>query len=233
MGAAYRNRTDDLRITRTKKAVQRRPLSHSCPAHPISGSVNVHGHPGLALADALARSAAALRRAESAEPEPHVWRAADLQTACQHSGSSRSHYRCHERALSDADSADCASAEQILRRLRFYYIEKIGVLIGLGLSLTLTNSSPGAPARILPSTIRGISIARGTRPVTASVAALPATSAARTTDARRKRRRLTRDSLPAHGALDRANAKQSVPPCVGSGMLLVRRLPYAELSAWE
>ena len=54
-GAAYRNRTDDLRITRRIRGVQCRPPGYSCPARRISRSGRVHGHPGLPLANLLAR----------------------------------------------------------------------------------------------------------------------------------------------------------------------------------
>src|ERR1700761_9009333 len=57
LGAAYRNRTDDLRITRTARGVHGRPLGHSKPVRTISGSAGVHGDPGMLLADALAASA--------------------------------------------------------------------------------------------------------------------------------------------------------------------------------
>jgi hypothetical protein len=57
IGAAYRNRTDDLRITRRIRAVQRRPTGRSCPAHRAPQSACVQCHPELLLADALARTA--------------------------------------------------------------------------------------------------------------------------------------------------------------------------------
>jgi hypothetical protein len=56
-GAAYRNRTDDLSIMRRIRAVQRRPQGHSRPSHCAAQSARVHAHPGLLLADALARAA--------------------------------------------------------------------------------------------------------------------------------------------------------------------------------
>lgn len=55
-GAAYRNRTDDLRITRRIRVVHSCPLHGSCPAHRDSRSTQVRGRPGLLLADPLARS---------------------------------------------------------------------------------------------------------------------------------------------------------------------------------
>src|SRR5262249_28415352 len=55
LGAAYRNRTDDLRITKRIGVVRRRPLGHSRPAHQAPGFIPVHGHPAWLLADLLAR----------------------------------------------------------------------------------------------------------------------------------------------------------------------------------
>jgi hypothetical protein len=103
-----------------------------------------------------------------------------------------SEHHCPQAELSDGvGSADYEGAERIWGRLRYFYIEKTGVLRVPGLFFTLMNSRPGAPARMLPSTIRGISMARGTMPVTASVAALPAIIDARSTDAGRGRIRRT------------------------------------------
>jgi hypothetical protein len=56
-GAACRNRTDDLRITRRMRVVHGRPVSHSAPARRGSRSEHVRDHPGLLLANALARTA--------------------------------------------------------------------------------------------------------------------------------------------------------------------------------
>jgi hypothetical protein len=53
-GAAYRNRTDDLRITRSIRLVQGRPLRHYRPARPAWHSTGIRGHPALLLAPALA-----------------------------------------------------------------------------------------------------------------------------------------------------------------------------------
>jgi hypothetical protein len=55
-GAAYRNRTDDLRITRRIQAVHRCPQDHSCPDRRGAHSSQVQGRPGSLLADPLARS---------------------------------------------------------------------------------------------------------------------------------------------------------------------------------
>jgi hypothetical protein len=56
-GAAYRNRTDDLRITRRTSGVHRRPVSHNRPARAASRSEHVQADPGSLLADALAMPA--------------------------------------------------------------------------------------------------------------------------------------------------------------------------------
>ena len=48
----------ELRITRRIRGVQCRPPGHSCPARRASRSDRVHGHPGLLLANPLARQAA-------------------------------------------------------------------------------------------------------------------------------------------------------------------------------
>jgi hypothetical protein len=55
--AAYRNRTDDLRITRRMRAVHGHPAGHSSPVRRGSRSAHVRDHPGLLLANALARAA--------------------------------------------------------------------------------------------------------------------------------------------------------------------------------
>ena len=55
LGAAYRNRTDDLRITRRMQLVQDRPPGHSRPACRVPVAIPVHGRPVLLLADPLAR----------------------------------------------------------------------------------------------------------------------------------------------------------------------------------
>ena len=55
-GAAYRNRIDDLRITRRITVVQGCPGSHVCPARLASQSVRVRDDPGSLLANPLARS---------------------------------------------------------------------------------------------------------------------------------------------------------------------------------
>src|ERR1700722_17152300 len=99
--------------------------------------------------------------------------------------------------LSDGiHSADYEGVGRILGRLRPSYTEKTGRRLAPGLCFTLMNSSPGVPARMLPITISGISMARGTIPVTAIAAALPATIDARTTDAGRGRIRRTVQSIP-------------------------------------
>ena len=54
--AAYRNRTDDLRITRSAQPVHRHPLCHPRPACWAPDSTQVHGRPRSLLADLLARS---------------------------------------------------------------------------------------------------------------------------------------------------------------------------------
>ena len=54
--AAYRNRTDDLRITRRITAIHGCPRSHVCPARPASQSARVRDGPGSLLANSLARS---------------------------------------------------------------------------------------------------------------------------------------------------------------------------------
>ena len=56
VGAAYRNRTDDLRITRRIPPVQRRPRSHSSPVRLPPRSTRVPACPWPLLADPLARS---------------------------------------------------------------------------------------------------------------------------------------------------------------------------------
>src|SRR5262249_29236984 len=53
--AAYRNRTDDLRITRRIPTVHHRPVGHSRPAREAPRSAHVQGHAELLLADPLAR----------------------------------------------------------------------------------------------------------------------------------------------------------------------------------
>jgi hypothetical protein len=55
-GAAYRNRTDDLRITRRIRAVHGCPGSRICPARLAPHSIGVRGCPGPLLADPLALS---------------------------------------------------------------------------------------------------------------------------------------------------------------------------------
>jgi hypothetical protein len=57
LGAAYRNRTDDLRITRRIQAVHRSPPGHSSPAREGARSSRVQGRPGSLLASPLARTA--------------------------------------------------------------------------------------------------------------------------------------------------------------------------------
>ena len=52
--AAYRNRTDDLRITRRTRGVHGCPGSHNRPARAASRSGHVQADPGPLLADALA-----------------------------------------------------------------------------------------------------------------------------------------------------------------------------------
>src|SRR6266699_2869099 len=52
--AAYRNRTDDLRITRRVRAIHRCPDGHTCPARAASQSPCVHSGPGPLLANPLA-----------------------------------------------------------------------------------------------------------------------------------------------------------------------------------
>src|SRR5437868_9654258 len=54
--AAYRNRTDDQRITRRIRAVHGRPDGHTCPARAASRSARVRGSPGPLLANPLAQS---------------------------------------------------------------------------------------------------------------------------------------------------------------------------------
>jgi hypothetical protein len=54
--AAYRNRTDDLRITRRIRVVHGCPGSHVCPARLASQSARVRDGPGSLLANPLARS---------------------------------------------------------------------------------------------------------------------------------------------------------------------------------
>jgi hypothetical protein len=54
-GAAYRNRTDDLRITRRIPTVHHRPVGHSRPAREAPRSAHVQSHAELLLADPLAR----------------------------------------------------------------------------------------------------------------------------------------------------------------------------------
>jgi hypothetical protein len=55
-GAAYRNRTDDLRITRRIRAVHGCPDCHICPARLAAHSTCVRDSPGSLLANPLARS---------------------------------------------------------------------------------------------------------------------------------------------------------------------------------
>ena len=55
-GVAYRNRTDDLRITRRIGVVRRCPLGRCTSACRVPRSAQVQGHPGWLLADPLARS---------------------------------------------------------------------------------------------------------------------------------------------------------------------------------
>jgi len=55
-GAAYRNRTDDLRITRRIRTVHGCPGSHICPARLASQSTCVRAGPGSLLANPLAGS---------------------------------------------------------------------------------------------------------------------------------------------------------------------------------
>jgi hypothetical protein len=57
LGAAYRNRTDDLRITRRIRAVHGCPGGHTRPGRRGSCSRLIQADPGLLLADALALSA--------------------------------------------------------------------------------------------------------------------------------------------------------------------------------
>jgi len=54
-GAAYPNRTDDLRIARSILAVHGCPGSHVCPARLASRSARVHDGPGSSLANPLAQ----------------------------------------------------------------------------------------------------------------------------------------------------------------------------------
>jgi hypothetical protein len=56
LGAASRNRTGDLRITRSVRAVQSRPPDHFYPARRTPHSSQVRGRPGSLLANPLARS---------------------------------------------------------------------------------------------------------------------------------------------------------------------------------
>ena len=58
-GAASRNRTGDLRITRRIRAVHGRPAGQSIPACAASRSADVQNDPGPLLANPLARSVAA------------------------------------------------------------------------------------------------------------------------------------------------------------------------------
>jgi hypothetical protein len=53
--AAYRNRTDDLRITRRIRAVHGCPDGHTYPARAASCSARVRGSPGPLLANPLAQ----------------------------------------------------------------------------------------------------------------------------------------------------------------------------------
>jgi hypothetical protein len=62
VGAASRNRTGDLRITRRMRAIQGRPGSHIDPAGAAHRSAVVRPRPGLLLADPLARSTQPLLR---------------------------------------------------------------------------------------------------------------------------------------------------------------------------
>jgi hypothetical protein len=57
-GAAHRNRTDDLRITRRITAVQHGPPVCVCPLNRLSPSSGIHGDPASLLANPLARSSA-------------------------------------------------------------------------------------------------------------------------------------------------------------------------------
>jgi hypothetical protein len=54
VGAASRNRTGDLRITRRTRRVHRCPVSHRRPARAAFRSNNVQADPGSLLADTLA-----------------------------------------------------------------------------------------------------------------------------------------------------------------------------------
>jgi hypothetical protein len=69
-GAAYRNRTDDLRITRRTRAIHGHPGSHINPAGAAPRSAGVRSRPGPLLANPLARSARPLLR---------FWRVAALR----------------------------------------------------------------------------------------------------------------------------------------------------------
>ena len=53
--AAYRNRSDDLRITRRIRVVHGRPGGHICSARLACQSARVRGGPGPLLANSLAR----------------------------------------------------------------------------------------------------------------------------------------------------------------------------------
>ena len=80
--AAYRNRTDDLRITRRIRVVHGCPRNHVCPARVASQSARVRDGPGSLLANPLARSIRAAaptaahpgRTAPDRPPGPHARR---------------------------------------------------------------------------------------------------------------------------------------------------------------
>jgi hypothetical protein len=69
--AAYRNRTDDLRITRRIRVVHSCPDGHTCPARAASQSPFVRSGPGPLLANPLAPPISA-----AAPTAPHPGRAA-------------------------------------------------------------------------------------------------------------------------------------------------------------
>jgi hypothetical protein len=76
-GAAYRNRTDDLRITRRIRPVHRRPPSHSWPVRRPPRSARVQARPSPLLADPLARSPKVTRRVcQQGPPRPLAARTA-------------------------------------------------------------------------------------------------------------------------------------------------------------
>jgi hypothetical protein len=84
-GAAYRNRTDDLRITRRITVVHGCPGGHACPARLAPQSARVRDGPGSLLANPLARSVRAVapttpypgRAAPGRPPGPHARRVCD------------------------------------------------------------------------------------------------------------------------------------------------------------